>query len=95
MFTLYAEPDCIHGLMFYRSPWCVKRRVLVLTGTLSLGEANKRFCQSMTVMQSVVGDCSQRQRIHVLGSDLHVSRTSALTRALGCMTYWICLVPLT
>ena len=41
--------------MFNRSPWCVKRRALVLAGYrligISLGEVNKRFCQSTAVMQ--------------------------------------------
>lgn len=56
----------MHELMFNRLPRCVKRRVLVFAGyhviAISLAEVNKRFCQSPTVMQSLVGDRSHQQR---------------------------------
>lgn len=61
IFTLYAMSHCMVGWCLM-SPRYVERRVVVLAGyhviTISLGEVNKRFCQSTAVMQSVEGDCT-------------------------------------
>lgn len=58
------------------SPRYVERRVVVLAGyhviTISLGEVNKRFCQSTAVMQSVEGDCMDL----FFYTDLHAGRDS-------------------
>lgn len=90
---LYAKGDCMHGLMFYRSPWCVKRRVLVRAGyhviSISLGEVNKRFCQSTAVMQSLVGDCSHQQHTFVTRTYMPVGLALGAAHWVVCWTYWI------
>lgn len=88
IFTLYAMSHCMVGWCLM-SPRYVERRVVVLAGyhviTISLGEVNKRFCQSTAVMQSVEGDCTDLFFLH------GPARWSGFAqRPAHLVAYWIC-----
>lgn len=51
---------------------------------ISLGEVNKRFCQSRVSGESLIGDYSRQQQ-HRFDTDLHAGRSGAGTGAHGRM----------